>query len=190
MAQKYYEDWKKTVEARKKLANRVLDPDGLLTGNGYVSGVYEFIFVKGSIEISAYIGQAGFDATAPTYIAKDVYERILQHLKRWMGGSYYTYWTGLEDNDEWKIKIQLLCQESNHSKRLEKESEFISAKSPFLQDTQNGKYQLYFSKYGYCRNDLAIHPWARRDSEGNVSNPVGQRRLAFLDKVAEARKAM
>lgn len=43
--QTYYENWKKTKSAQTKLKKRVLDPEGILTGNGYVSGVYEFIFV-------------------------------------------------------------------------------------------------------------------------------------------------
>lgn len=186
---KYYE-WVRTVEAKKKLENKILDPDGLLTTcKGEVSGVYELVYVNGSTEISAYIGQAGFDATAPSYVAKNVKERIIQHFKRMLGNNlYYSYWTGLQEDDGYKIKVQLLCEENDHKARLRKESELISAKQPFLQQTQ-GKYQKY-PRHGYYGNDIAIHPWVQRDSEGNVINPVGQRRLAFLDKVAEAKKEM
>lgn len=30
--QNYYENWKKTASAKRKLKNRILDPEGLLTG--------------------------------------------------------------------------------------------------------------------------------------------------------------
>lgn len=178
--QKYYEKWKKTAEAQRKLKNRVLDPEGLLTGNGYVEGVYQCSYynIKNEIEIPAYIGQAGASPTAPDYVASDIYERILQHLKRWLGSSYYTYWTGLEeDASDWKIKIHLLKEEKNYQKRLELESRFIAEKHPFLQDSRNGKYKLYPSKYGYRRNDLCISPWKN------------QRKKAFEDRVAEIEKA-
>lgn len=179
--QKYYEDWKKTNGAQKILRARVLDPEGILTGNGYVEGVYEFSYynVKSGMELSSYIGQAGDNPTAPDYVASDVYERILQHLKRWMGGNYYTYWTGLEDDDnsDWKIKIKLLCEENNHSRRLKLESKYIKEKKPLLQDTQDGKYSLYPTRYGYERADLCIYPWEE------------QRKKAFEDRVAEIEKA-
>ena len=128
--------------------------------------------------MSSYIGQAGDDPTAPTYVASNVYRRLLQHLKRWMG-DYFTYWTGLEDDDnsEWKIRIKLLCEEKNHSRRLDLESTYIEKKKPLLQDTQDGKYKLYPTKYGYKRNDLCISPWD------------GQRKKAFEDRVAEIEKA-
>lgn len=186
--QTYYENWKNTKIAQTKLKKRVLDPEGILTGNGYVSCVYEFIFVnkKLGIELSAYIGQAGNDVTTPSYVAKDVYERCLQHLKRWMGGQYYTYWCGLEDSDDsdWKIKLHLLAEEENHSKRLALEEKYIDEKKPFMQDAKDGKYDLYPTKYGYSRNDLCIHPWKR------AGENEGQRRVAFLDKVEELKKAM
>ena len=176
----YYENWKKTATAKRKLKNRILDPEGLLSGNGYVEGVYEISYfnVKSKVEMSSYIGQAGDDPTAPTYVASNVYKRLLQHLKRWMG-DYFTYWTGLEDDDnsEWKIRIKLLCEEKNHSRRLDLESTYIEKKKPLLQDTQDGKYKLYPTKYGYKRNDLCISPWD------------GQRKKAFEDRVAEIQKA-
>ena len=180
--QTYYENFKNNNRAR--LQTRVLDPKGLLTGNGYgVEGVYSFAYVnsKLGVEIPAYIGQAGVIANAPSYVASDVYERILQHLKRFLGGKYYTYWTGLEDNEDWKIKIDLLCSEPNHSKRLQAETEYIEKIKPFLQDTQNGTYDLYPTKYGYSRNDLCLHPWTRTDK----GEDVGQRRVAFLARLAE-----
>ena len=91
-----------------------------------------------------------------------MYERILQHLKRWLGGNYFTYWTGLSlDDTDWKIQLHLLSEEANHSNRLMKESEYISKKHPFLQDTADGEFDLYPTKYGYRRNDLCIHPWTR-----------------------------
>lgn len=183
MAQEYYETWFRMPSTKEKLARRVLDPDGLLSGNGYVRGVYVFWAVNQSlqIEIPIYIGQAGDTqtGTAPSYVASDVYERLLQHLKRWFGGSYYTYWTGLEDNDDWKIKIKLLCEEDSHSERLKKESEYISKLRPVHQDTLNGKYDLYPTRFGYKRNDLAIHPWTRQDED------EGQRALAFKTRLGE-----
>ena len=185
--QTYYEDWKKTISAQTRIKKRVLDPEGILTGNGYVEGVYEFIFVnrKLDIEVSAYIGQAGNDATAPSCVAKDVYERCLQHLKCCMGGRYYTYWCGLEEDDfDWKIMLHLLAEEGNHSKRLALEEKYISEKKPFMQDAKDGKYDLYTTRYGYSRNDVCIHPW-KRDGENE-----GQRRIAFLDKVEELKKVM
>ena len=179
--QQYYENWKETADAKRKIKSRILDPEGLLSGNGYVEGVYEISYFneKRGIEISSYIGQAGDDPTAPDYVASDVYERLLQHLKRMMGGSYFTYWTGLEDDDnsEWKIIIKLLCEEKSQSKRLELESKYIEEKKPLLQDTKDGKYSLYPTKYGYKRNDLCISPWGE------------QRKKAFGDRLAEIEKA-
>lgn len=177
--QMYYENWKK--QAQDILKKRVLDPEGLLTGNGYVSGVYEILFVneKLGVEISSYIGQAGANATAPSYVAKDVYERCLQHLKRWLGNGYFTYWTGLEDSDDsdWKIKLHLVCEEDSYSRRLELESQYIAVRKPFLQDSAEGRFDLYPTRYGYSRNDLCIHPWQR---EGESE---GQRRVAFLHRL-------
>ena len=174
--QKYYEDWKRTADAKRKLENRVLDPEGILSGNGSIEGVYEisYVNVKTKAELVAYIGQAGDDPAAPDYVASDVHERILQHLKRWMCGEYFTYWTGLEDDDnsEWKIKITLVQAEHDHARRLELESAYIEEKKPLLQDTQGGKYSLYPSN-GYTRNDICISPWR------------GQRKKAFDDRVAE-----
>ena len=72
--------------------------------------------------------------------SKDVYERILQHLKRWLGGDYFSYWTGLDAKEEadWKIELRALAEETNHTERLKKETEFITKNNPFLQDTANG----------------------------------------------------
>ena len=185
--QDYYENWKKTTSARRMMSQWVLDPDGILTGNGYCEGIYEIRFVNPikNISTSAYIGQAGNDQTAPSYVAKDIYERILQHLKRWMGGNYFEYWTGLSDKDtDWKIELHMLAEEKNHSDRLKKESEFISQNKPFMQDTANGTFDLYPTKYGYKRNDLCIHPWTR-DGESE-----GQRRLAFLHRIKNIEKSM
>ena len=177
--QDYYENWKKTGSAKRMIAKWVLDPEGLLTGNGFCEGVYEIKYVNRALGIctSAYIGQAGYLPTAPSYYAKDVYERILQHLKH-MLGHYFTYWTGLADaeDSDWKIELHMLSEEKNHSKRLEKESEYISQNKPFLQDTADGKYELYPTKYGYMRNDLCIHPWD------------GQRRKAFLHRIRDIQR--
>ena len=187
MAQDFYENWKKSATGRKVLLTWVRDPEGLLTGNGHFEGVYEFRFVNDTLhlDLSAYIGQAGNDKTAPAYVAKDVYERVLQHLKRWLGGDYFSYWTGLDANEDadWKIEIHTLAEEQNHTERLKKETECITKNNPFLQDTANGLFGLYPTKYGYRRNDLCIHPWTR---EGENE---GQRRLAFLHRVKEMMKS-
>lgn len=171
--QPYYENWKKT--AATQLKQIVSDPQGLLTGNGYVPGIYMFLFENQQKDmlIPAYIGQAGPVASAPAYVAQDCYERILQHLKHWLGNGYLTYWTGLDPNDkDWKIRVEMLAEENSHAKRLELETKYIDQYKPLLQNTAGGKYELYPTKYGYSRNDLAIHPWK------------GQRRAAFLDRVA------
>lgn len=184
----FYEEWKNSAEAKDKLSKRVIDPEGLLAGKGNISGVYEILFVneKLNMEVSAYIGQAGDDIVAPTYVARSCYERILQHLKRWLGGKFFTYWTGLEDSDDsdWKIKLHLLCEETVRAKRLELEEKFIEERNPFLQDSVNGMYDFYPVKNGYCRNDLCIHPW-KRDGEN-----MGQRRLAFLYRVENLKKVI
>lgn len=175
--QRYYENWKKTADAKMKLKSRIMDPEGILTGNGYIEGVYEFTYcnVKSKAEFSAYIGQAGCDPAAPDWFASNIYERVLQHLKRWLGGNYFTYWTGIaEDDTDWKIKIKLLCEEKDHAARFLKESHYIEDHHPLLQDPQDGKYELYPSGY-YNRNDLCIHPWHL------------QRRRAFLDKISRLR---
>ena len=44
--QMYYENWKRTDNAKKMMRNWLLDPEGLLTGNGHVEGVYEFQYVN------------------------------------------------------------------------------------------------------------------------------------------------
>ena len=187
MAQNFYEDWKKSATGRRALVTWVRDPEGLLTGNGHFEGVYELRFVNDTLnlDLSAYIGQAGNDQTAPAYVAKDVYERILQHLKRWLGGDYFAYWTGLDakEDADWKIELRALAEETNHTERLKKETEFITKKNPFLQDTANGIFELYPTKYGHRRNDLCIHPWTR---EGEIK---GQRRLAVLHRVKEMQKS-
>ena len=173
----YYENWKETEEAREKLALWVRDPECLLSGNGEVEGVYEISFVneKTNANISAYIGQCGFDAAAPN-AASNVYERLLQHLKRWLGGDYFTYWSGLQESDaDWKIVLHLLQEDTDHRTRLALESKFIENRRPFLQDSKNGKFSLY-PKNGYNRNDLCITPWN------------GQHRAAFLERVAELQK--
>ena len=134
--QNFYESWKKTASARKYFAEWISDPEGLLTGNGYCEGVYEIRFVNDSLalDFSGYIGQAGFKPTSPTYVAQDVYERILQHLKHWFGGGYLTYWTGLDPDEDkgWKIELHLLSEEKNHSDRLKKETELIALISVFI----------------------------------------------------------
>ena len=177
--QNYYETWKRSNSNR--ISGKVIDPEGLLTGNGYgLEGVYifEYVNVKNQITIPAYIGQAGKVRNAPSYIATDLYERILQHLKRMLGNSkYFEYWTGLSDNDnDWKIRVRLLQSEADHAKRLQLEEKFIDEKRPFLQDSKGGKFSLYPTKYGYARNDLAIHPWNN------------QRREAFLYRVGSIEK--
>lgn len=183
MAQKYYEAWKKSVAAKKAMKKWISDPEELLSSNNsHCEGIYELRYVNENMRLnfSAYIGQAGHDQTAPRYVAQDVYERLLQHLKRMLGGDYLTYWTGLSEKDtDWKIELHLLEEESDHSLRLQKEEEYIRQRRPFLQDTANGKYELYPSKYGYKRNDLCIHPWKQQ------GEAEGQRRIAFLDRVSE-----
>jgi hypothetical protein len=179
--QDYYEKFKKNCQA--KIREMVLDPQGLLTGNGYgLEGIYMLSYENQKLNLSvpAYIGQAGVIVNAPTYVASDVYERILQHLKRFLGGNYLKYWSGLDPEDkDWKIKVELLIEERDHSKRLKEESRLIEKIKPLLQDSKNGTYELYPTRYGYKRNDLCLHPW-KREGENE-----GQRSVAFRAKVEE-----
>lgn len=175
----YYENWINSLEVQERIKRIVLDPEKLLEGNGNVQGIYEISFVNNKlhVDISAYIGQAGHCPNAPSYVARDVRERLVQHLKRWLGGNYFTYWTGLEEDSDWKIQLHLLREENDYSKRLELESWYIDIRKPFHQDSLDGKFQLYPSKKGYSRNDLCIHPWTR---EGETA---GQRRIAFKHRL-------
>ncbi len=185
MKNTFYNDWFKSDKAREAVSTWVRDPEGLLTGNGYCEGVYEIRFVNDDLHAStsAYIGQAGSVCGAPAYVAENVYMRLLQHMKRWFGNGYFTYWTGLSSDDKtWHIELHLLSEEKSHSERLRKESEFIAEKHPFLQDTADGEFELYPTKYGYSRNDLCIYPWKRKgDTEG-------QRRVAFLKRIKDILK--
>ncbi len=162
--QSYYENWKNTEEAQKILRCMFLDPQGLIyDGSAHnLSGVYMFSYVSpdGNIELPAYIGEAGRGSlNSPSYVAGDIYERVLQHLKRWLGNDkHFTYWTGLEKGNGWKIKLQLLCAEENVKKRKHQEEQFIAEKKPILQNANGGMFALYPST-GYNRNDLCIHPW-------------------------------
>lgn len=174
--QRYYENWKNTEDAQKILRDMFLGPQGLvLNGNAHnLSGVYMFSYVRDGIELPAYIGEAGLGkVNAPSYVADDIYERVLQHLKRFLGNpKYLSYWTGLEKGKGWKIKVQLLCTEEDLRKRKMLEEKFIAEKKPILQHTCGGRFYRYSSP-GYTRNDLCIHPWG------------AQRRVAFLSRLNE-----
>ena len=119
------------------------------------------------------------------YIALKYYRRYGLEKDDAVQYCYMAYWTGLDANEDadWKIEIHTLAEEQNHTERLKKETECITKNNPFLQDTANGLFELYPTKYGYRRNDLCIHPWTR---EGENE---GQRRLAFLHRVKEMMKS-
>lgn len=177
--QTYYENFKRAN--KQKFDSRVIDPKGLLSGNGHgMQGVYQLSFVNEELglEIPAYIGQAGVVKNAPSHIASDIHERLLQILKKFLG-NYGTYWSGLENNDKFKIKVDVLRIETNHARRLKFEEALISRIKPFLQDSRNGQFDLYPTKTGYSRNDRCISPWTRE------SETDGQRRVAFLARVDE-----
>lgn len=167
----------KELKVRRLMPIWVYDPERLMSSeNGMREGVYELLYrnEKLKVRFSAYIGEIGKNPDAPWYAAQNVQERLNQHLHRFLGGEYFTYWTGigLEEKD-WKIELHLLCEESDAKKRKEAETLFIEQHHPFLQDTVAGKFDLYPHE-GYHFNDVALSPWTRK------GETEGQRRLAFL----------
>lgn len=113
----FYENWKNN-EGKSVLSNWVLDPERLLDlRSGNVEGVYAIDIVEcatGTI-IKGYVGEVGFVPGAKEYIASTVQERLLQHLKRWLGNGYVEYWTGVSENElnngKYKILLSLLQEE-------------------------------------------------------------------------------
>lgn len=169
-----YEEWGKSEEGRQILESWVLDPQDILGVQASVEGVYGINVVNANgARIPMYVGQAGKTSGAPAYAAQNVGERLLQHFKAWLANSYVEYWPGLapeELTDDWKFEIELLKKETNQKKRLLLETKFVKERKPFLQMC-DGRYRKYYSKSGYARNDLCIHPWG------------GQRRAAFVNRV-------
>ncbi|MBP3505781.1 MAG: hypothetical protein J6K43_05190 [Lachnospiraceae bacterium] len=170
---KYYYNWKKSDEGQRLLNKCVLDPEGLLDGNGKIQGVYIVYAVNESLKISIplYCGESGFVAGVKPFIAQNIGDRLLQHIKAWIANGYEEYWTGLNQEDfanGWRYRLHVLQVEPDYAKRLALESKFIEELRPVLQDSA-GKYQKYHSSY--TRNDLCIAPFHM------------QRRTAFLERL-------
>ena len=105
--------------------------------------------------------------------------QVNQHLHRWLGGNYFTYYTGLAENDlDWKLELHLLCEETDPRKRKALESLFINRSRPVLQDPAGGRFQLY-PHYGYPFNDVTITPFV----QSGETEP--QRRVAFKYRVEQ-----
>ena len=142
--------------------------------NGDVEGVYAIDVVECTtgIVINGYVGEIGFIPEAKKYIASTVKERVLQHLKCWLGNGYVEYWTGVSENElnreMYKFRLTLLQEEKDIKKRKELEGQYILRRQPYL---QYGPYRKYPSKYEGL--DLCIIPWRNT------------RRAAFLTKVSE-----
>lgn len=170
----FYENWKNN-EGKSVLSNWVLDPEKLLDSkSGNVEGVYAIDVVEcatGRV-INAYVGEVGFVPGAKAYIARTVKERLLQHLKRWLGNGYryLEYWTGISEKEfgKYKIRLSLLQEEKDVKKRKKLEGQYILKRHPYL---QYGPYRKYPSSYEGV--DLCIIPWRNT------------RRTAFLAKVNE-----
>lgn len=159
----YYENF---FRNKDKLASKIIDEDGLIfTNEGLAEGGYAIDYVNTieKIELLAYAGVAGYDPhSTHGYHAINMHYRLLQELKLFTG-PYFQYWSGLPNLYDWKIRVRKLFTESDHLKRLQKESDYIRSlpEPPLL---QNPKYGLYPSQ-GYNRPDLACYPWKNQRSK-------------------------
>ena len=164
----YFESW--FAQNRRRLAYVIEDPDGLVFSyRGHIQGLYKIEFVYKDICLLAYIGQAGKIPGQPEYYAKHIHGRLIQHLKRWFGNGFLSYYTGLPrvSKDFWKIRVRLLENEACPEIRVKRESEYINNLKPFLQD-HSGKYKYY-------------------DTNGNIDACIlpSERARAFNDKLLE-----
>lgn len=174
----FYEDWKMN-EGNERLCKWVEDPTNLLSSErGHVQGVYAIDIVVSDTNdiIPFYVGEIGIVRNMKDNAAKNVQERILQHLKAWLGGDYVTYWTGIDVSDlesgKYKFRVTLLEKERSYARRKQLEEDYIIKRKPLLQYSPYPKYPTK----DYNRIDLCIYPWH------------GQRRKAFVDKVSELYK--
>lgn len=164
----YFESW--FAQNRRRLAYVIEDPDGLLYSyKGHIQGVYKIEFVYKNICLPAYVGQAGKIPGQPDYYAMHVHGRLLQHLKRWFGNGFLTYYTGLPrvGKHSWKLRVSLLIEENSPERRIKSEKQYIKTMRPFLQD-HSGKYKFY-------------------DTNGNIDACIlpSERARAFNDKLLE-----
>ncbi len=152
----------KELKVRKLIGSCILDPDGMLTSKGDIEGNYETRLINEEIGFDEpfYSGQTGEDPDAPEYYGKTINVRVMQHLRKWFGNGKEKYWLGVnpETEDQWKLEIRLLSENTDRDKRLKTEAEYITKAKPISQDTANGKFHLYpTTEYG--RPDLCIYPW-------------------------------
>ena len=165
----YFESW--FAQNRRRLAYVIEDPDGLVFSyyRGNIQGLYKLEFVYKEICLLAYIGQAGKIPGQPEYYAKHIHGRLLQHLKRWFGNGFLTYYTGLPrgGKNSWKLRVSLLIEENSPERRIKSEKQYIKTMKPFLQD-HSGKYKYY-------------------DTNGNIDACIlpSERARAFNDKLLE-----
>lgn len=157
----YYQNYFSNID----LASKIIDADGLIyTHEGLAEGGYAIDYVNTieKIELLAYAGVAGYDPSTHGYHAINMHYRLLQELKL-LTGPNFEYWSGLPNFNDWKIRVRKLFIETDHRKRLQKESDYIRSlpEPPLL---QNPKYGLYPSK-GYNRPDLACYPWKNQRSK-------------------------
>ena len=170
----FYENWKNN-EGKEILSKWVLDPERLLySENGDVEGTYAIDVMECATEIviKAYVGEIGHIQRAKKYVASTIKERLLQHLKSWLGNGYVEYWTGVSEEElnkgKYKFRLSLLQKECDVKKRKRLEEQYILKTHPYL---QYGPYRKYPSNYDGL--DLCIIPWR------------GTRRAAFLARVNE-----
>lgn len=139
-------------ENRGFLSTVVDDPDSIIFSfkGGAVEGVYIIYFIHSVYgKITAYIGQAGKVPNQPSFYARTVHTRCTMHLKRWLGGGYLTYFTGLPEVSPsgWKIRIRLVCRQSDPALRHQIEKNLILSENPMLQDH---KYESYPGPIDTC----------------------------------------
>ena len=159
----YYQEWFESKDAQDRLEwfNRDESRE-ILDLKDKTAGVYEVLYKKKSMEISAFIGASN-----------DIKTAALACLKRLLGNpKYFSYWSGLHEtlDEEWKIIINVLSYEQDPVSRERKKMEHILEKNPFLQD--GSKFEYYPMKNKNPRADTCIHPWKN------------QRREAFISRLA------
>lgn len=144
---KYYIDnWFLVEDVQELLKDYILDYEHLLDYRG--SGVYKIEYVEIDPEtheelrsLTVLYGESG-----------DIGMRWLQYSRRWLGavyqkrGDHFSWYTGIEDTDRWKVRFSVLAKEiPDASTRIYLERQYICSSSPlpFLHDPVGGKYPLF-----------------------------------------------
>lgn len=168
----YYEAW--YLKNRRKLSRILEDPDGLVSSwRGHIEGIYLIeVEYGGILTLAAYVGQAGRVQGQPSYYATNIHTRLLQHLKRFFGNDYASYFTGVQGLEDfgkyssWKIKVRLLQEEYNHARRLTLEDDYIKVLNPYL---QNHKYP-YYKTTGNVEDACILPRYRKQALEDSVTN--------------------